>query len=126
QTEITFQLAKVQTVEKRNVYVDSRRHGEDLVQQGMAIHQSLTEKSFSDLLQEQETYMQNYWSHADVIIHGDEKVQEGIRFNLFHLLQSAGRDACSNIAAKGISGEGYEGHYFWDTEIYMLPVFMLT
>lgn len=126
QTEITFQLAKVQTVEKRNVYVDSRRHGEDLVQQGMAIHQSLTGKSFSDLLQEQETYMQNYWSHADVVIHGDEKVQEGIRFNLFHLLQSAGRDACSNIAAKGISGEGYEGHYFWDTEIYMLPVFMLT
>ena len=49
-----------------------------------------------------------------------------IRFNLFQLLQSVGKEPLSNIAAKGLSGEGYEGHYFWDTEIYILPFFTLT
>jgi alpha,alpha-trehalose phosphorylase len=43
---------------------------------------------------------------------------------MFHLLQSVGRDGKTNIAAKGLTGEGYEGHYFWDTEIYMLPFFL--
>jgi alpha,alpha-trehalose phosphorylase len=47
-------------------------------------------------------------------------------FNIYQLLQSAGCDRLSNIPAKGLSGEGYEGHYFWDTEIYMFPFFLLT
>jgi maltose phosphorylase len=51
-------------------------------------------------------------------------VEEGLRFNVFHLLQSAGRDGRSNLAAKGLSGEGYEGHYFWDTEIYCHRMYM--
>ncbi len=59
-------------------------------------------------------------------IDGDAELQEGIRFNLYQLLQSVGKDPVSNIAAKGLSGEGYEGHYFWDTEIYMFPVFLMT
>ena len=50
-------------------------------------------------------------------IGGDEKLQLAIRFNLFQLLQSVGKEPLSNIAAKGLTGEGYEGHYFWDTEI---------
>ena len=49
-----------------------------------------------------------------------------VRYNLYQLLQSAGKDEHSNIAAKGLSGEGYEGHYFWDTEMYMQPFFTLT
>ena len=67
-----------------------------------------------------------YWKSADVVIENDAQLQEGIRFNLFQLLQSAGRDEHSNISAKGLSGEGYEGHYFWDTEIYMFPIFLMT
>lgn len=70
--------------------------------------------------------MSSYWKSADCMIQNDDKLQEGIRFNLYQLLQSAGRDEHSNISAKGLSGEGYEGHYFWDTEIYMFPVFLLT
>ncbi len=45
---------------------------------------------------------------------------------MYQLLSSAGKDEHSNICAKGLSGGGYEGHYFWDTEIYMVPFFMLT
>ena len=41
-------------------------------------------------------------------------------------MQSAGRDGRTGMGAKGLSGEGYEGHYFWDTEMYVLPVFVYT
>ncbi|REJ30980.1 glycoside hydrolase family 65 protein [Caldibacillus debilis] len=123
---LTFPLNQAVTVEKRNVYTDTLRHGEDLVEKGLAIHRELEGKTFSDFLAEQKAELDEFWRDADVRIDGDAKLQEGIRFNLFHLLQSAGRDPHSHIAAKGLSGEGYEGHYFWDTEIYMVPVFILT
>ncbi len=59
-------------------------------------------------------------------IDGDDSLQQGLRFNIWSLLQSAGRDGRTSVAAKGLSGEGYEGHYFWDTEIYVLPFFIYT
>ncbi len=82
------------------------------------------------LADEQRAYLDDFWQHTDVQIEGrgqeTQKLQLGVRFNLFHLLQSTGRDGRTNIAAKGLTGEGYEGHYFWDTEIYMLPFFVYT
>ena len=59
-------------------------------------------------------------------IEGDDALLLGMRFNLFHLFQAAGRDGRTNVCAKGLTGEGYEGHYFWDTETYMLPFFDST
>ncbi len=63
----------------------------------------------------------------DVVIEGDTEAQSALRFNIFHL------SSCSNIwdqrvsiAAKGMHGEGYKGHVFWDTEIFMLPFFIYT
>ncbi|MCL6458941.1 MAG: family 65 glycosyl hydrolase [Gorillibacterium sp.] len=111
---------------KYNIYTDSLRHGDHLVEQGIQLHQKLDAMSFDDLVIEQSHYMDDYWKSADVVIQNDASLQEGIRFNLYQLLQSAGRDKYSNISAKGLSGEGYEGHYFWDTEIYMFPVFLMT
>lgn len=75
---------------------------------------------------EQISYMNRYWEKADVVVKGDEALQQGIRFNLFHIMQSAGRDGRTGMGAKGLSGEGYEGHYFWDTEMYVFPVFVYT
>ncbi|WAA12225.1 glycoside hydrolase family 65 protein [Fervidibacillus halotolerans] len=121
-----FQLSKPTVFEKRNVYVDTLRHGDELIEKGISLQERWKQMSMEELLTEQRKYVTQFWDHADVKIYGDEKVQEGIRFNLYHLLQSAGRDSYSNIAAKGLSGEGYEGHYFWDTEIYMVPVFLMT
>ena len=63
---------------------------------------------------------------ADIQLDGDDGLQQGLRYNLFSLFQSAGRDGRTSIAAKGLTGEGYEGHYFWDTEIYVLPFFTYT
>ncbi len=78
------------------------------------------------LREEQARVLAGFWHAADVQIDGDESLQQGVRFNLFSLFQSAGRDGRTSIAAKGLTGEGYEGHYFWDTEIYVLPFFVYT
>jgi trehalose/maltose hydrolase-like predicted phosphorylase len=84
------------------------------------------ERGFEALYAEQRSYMVAFWDTADITIEGDEAAQRGIRFNMFHLLQSAGRDGRTNIAAKGLTGLGYEGHYFWDSEIYALPFFLYS
>lgn len=81
---------------------------------------------YEGLLAEHRQFLAGFWETADVLIEGDDLLQRGIRFNLFHLLQSAGRDGRTAIAAKGLTGLGYEGHFFWDTEIYVLPFFLYT
>ncbi len=81
------------------------------------------EKGFNQLLNEQEEYFGHYWDVVGMDIDGDLKSEQGLRFNLFHLLQAAGSDGKTGIAAKGLTSEGYDGHYFWDTEIYMVPFF---
>lgn len=111
---------------KYAVYTDTIRHGDDVIGEGLKILSTLQQKSFDELLAEQKQYLDAFWEVSDIMIEGDQRVQEGIRFNLYQLLQSVGKDPASNIAAKGLSGEGYEGHYFWDTEIYMFPVFLMT
>ncbi|BFM17509.1 glycosyl hydrolase family 65 protein [Maricurvus nonylphenolicus] len=83
-------------------------------------------KNFAAYASQQQKNLENFWSTADIEVRGDPSLQQGIRFNLFHLYQSLGRDGKTNIAAKGLSGDGYDGHYFWDTEIYILPFFLYT
>lgn len=109
---------------KYNVYTDSRRYN-NVKEQGIKILEEVSSISFEKHLEFQKTYLKDFWSLADITIKNDEKLQEGLRYNLFELLQAVGKDAISNIPAKGLSGEGYEGHYFWDTEIYILPFFTL-
>ncbi|MFC6346352.1 glycoside hydrolase family 65 protein [Vagococcus carniphilus] len=81
---------------------------------------------FIELLNQQKQDLANFWQTSDIELTGDSILQKGIRFNLFHLFQNAGRNEKTNFAAKGLTGEGYEGHYFWDTELYMLPFFIYT
>lgn len=83
-------------------------------------------EGYSYLEERQKEYMEGFWKIADVRIKGNEALQQGIHFNLFHIIQSAGRDGRTGMGAKGLSGEGYEGHYFWDTEMYVLPVLVYT
>jgi alpha,alpha-trehalose phosphorylase len=62
-----------------------------------------------------------FWARSDVEVHGAPEVQRAVRFNLFQLLQASARTDGLGVPAKGVSGRGYEGHYFWDAEIYVLP-----
>jgi alpha,alpha-trehalose phosphorylase len=81
---------------------------------------------FDTLVAEQREALDNYWEVADVEIRGDDALQQGIRFNLLSLLQAAPDDGRTSICAKGLTGEGYEGHYFWDAETYAVPFFTHT
>ncbi len=78
------------------------------------------------LLAEQRQYLDDFWNHADVEIDGDAEVQQAVRFALFHVLQAGARAENRAIPAKGLTGPGYDGHAFWDTEAFVLPVLMLT
>lgn len=93
------------------------------------LHHTLGEISsggFNLMALQQKHYLDSFWKDADIVIEGDASLQQGIRFNLFHIFQSSGRDGKRAIAAKGLSGPGYDGHYFWDTEIYIVPFFIYS
>jgi alpha,alpha-trehalose phosphorylase len=74
------------------------------------------------LLAEQRKYLADFWERADIQLEGDPEVQQAIRFCLFHVLQAGARAEVQPIPAKGLTGPGYDGHAFWDTEIFVLPL----
>lgn len=75
----------------------------------------------------QRRWLEDYWSTADVEVRGAPAgVQQAIRWNLFQIAQAAARADQMGIPAKGVTGSGYEGHYFWDSEVYMIPMLTFT
>jgi alpha,alpha-trehalose phosphorylase len=78
------------------------------------------------LLAEQRAYLDDFWEGADVEVHGDVEIQQAVRFGLFHILQAGARAEHRPIPAKGLTGTGYDGHTFWDTEAFVLPVLTYT
>ena len=92
-------------------------------------------QGFQQLLASQEQYMDDFWRRSDVriknimedrITRSTVEIQQAIRFNLFHILQASARAEGTGVPAKGLTGQAYEGHYFWDTEIYLLPFLTYT
>jgi alpha,alpha-trehalose phosphorylase len=89
---------------------------------------------FPALLSGQEQYMDDFWQRSDVKVMTNPArakasttaVQQAIRFNLFHVLQASARAENTGVPAKGLTGAAYEGHYFWDSEIYVLPFLTYT
>jgi alpha,alpha-trehalose phosphorylase len=95
----------------------------------------ITVQGFQQLLTSQEQYLDDFWRRSDVRIKDVREdrtklstieIQQAIRFNLFHMLQASARAEDTGVAAKGLTGKAYEGHYFWDTEIYLLPFLTYT
>jgi alpha,alpha-trehalose phosphorylase len=78
------------------------------------------------LLNGQRAYLDEFWDRADVELEGDTELQQAIRFALFHTLQAGARAEGRAIPAKGLTGPGYDGHTFWDTERFVLPVLTYT
>ena len=82
---------------------------------------------FDSLLEKQKEDWATIWETSDIVIEGDEKAQQGIRFNSFQLNQTySGKYAHLNIGPKGFTGEKYGGSTYWDTEAYCLPFYMAT
>ncbi|RVW04066.1 glycoside hydrolase family 65 protein [Rhodococcus xishaensis] len=80
------------------------------------------ESGWDGLVSEQREYLDTFWERADVIVDGDPEVQQAVRFALFHILQASARAEGVAIASKGLTGRGYDGHAFWDSEMFVLPV----
>ena len=81
---------------------------------------------FERLLREQRELLDQHWDEADVEIEGDDELQQAVRVGMFHVLQAGLRGERQAIPAKGLTGPGYDGHAFWDTEAYVLPVLTYT
>jgi alpha,alpha-trehalose phosphorylase len=95
----------------------------------------ITVQGFQQLLASQEQYLDDFWRRSDVRIkdvredrtkRSTVEIQQAIRFNLFHMLQASARAEDTGVPAKGLTGKAYEGHYFWDAEIYLLPFLTYT
>lgn len=92
-------------------------------------------QGFKPLLESQQEYLNDFWRRSDLQINDIQsdrvkrttvEIQQAIRFNLFHILQASARAESAGVAAKGLTGRAYEGHSFWDTEIYVLPFLAYT
>lgn len=80
---------------------------------------------FEKYIKEETTNRRKFWANSAIHL-SDKSIEMALRYNVYQLHLNAGKHNETHIAAKGITGEGYEGHYFWDTEAYMLPYFILT
>lgn len=106
-------------------YSDSLRH-KDCKQRALAVLDKAMADGADAIFAEQKAYLADFWNAGGIAIHGDDKSAEGMAYNLYGLLQSAGCDGFGGIPARGLSGEGDGGHYSGDAELYMLPFFIYT
>ncbi|MDI6452547.1 glycoside hydrolase family 65 protein [Peloplasma aerotolerans] len=87
----------------------------------------LNHASYEKTYQDNQLFYQNYFSENDILIEGDPENQQGIRYCLFQLVNTyLGVSEENNIGAKGLTGEAYSGHAFWDSETYCVPVYLFT
>ncbi|TNJ45208.1 glycoside hydrolase family 65 protein [Tamlana fucoidanivorans] len=116
------------TIHKFGGYTVDRYYDKSkLVDTAKEVLQKATAKGFEKMLADQAQAWAGIWDMADIVIEGDVKAQQGIRFNIFHLNQTyLGKDARLNIGPKGFTGEKYGGSTYWDTEAYCIPFYMAT
>ena len=78
------------------------------------------------IIVEQRGWLDEFWANSDIELRGDDRAQQALRWNLFQLAQASARTQEQGVAAKGVTGGGYDGHYFWDTEVYVVPFLAYT
>jgi alpha,alpha-trehalose phosphorylase len=130
----TLQPGETIELTKYITYHTSRRiPPEELCDRAERTLDRALEQEFKILLNDQRSYMDDFWQRSDITLRAGpntlkttEELQQSVRFNLFQILQAAGRAEGTGIPAKGLTGQAYEGHYFWDIEIYVLPFLIYT
>jgi maltose phosphorylase len=136
QDEVSVGHSYVQKVKKGDTFeihkfggyvVDTNHKTEELVLAAKLVLKKATDLGFDALLGLQKKAWAKIWEMSDIIIEGDVKAQQGIRFNIFQLNQTySGKDSRLNIGPKGFTGEKYGGSTYWDTEAYCIPFYMAT
>ncbi len=110
---------------KYSVFCDSIRYEDPKKLAELEMEKALS-IPMEQLYQFQKEYLDDYWKNCFIEIKDDPESNMSLRYSRYQLIQSVGKDCYSNIAPKGLSGDGYEGQYFWDTEMYLLPFFTIT
>ena len=123
---ITFEkLSRVATTRDKDINIEERA---SLLAHEKEEMKKLCERGYEAVWTASEEVWKNLWTEKDVVITGDADYDQlSVRFAIYHLTVMAPlHDNRMNIGAKGLSGQGYWGHTFWDTEMYMLPFFTWT
>lgn len=125
---LTIVEGETVAIYKYGSYVSSLNYkNNELVEVASKNVKNAKELGFNALMQTQIASWSGIWKTADIVIEGDIKAQQGIRFNIFQLNQTyMGTDARLNIGPKGFTGEKYGGSTYWDTEAYCIPFYMAT
>lgn len=126
-----LKLKKNQTVVFTKIFCIKRYpHKDDSVAQkreAFSIFYKAFKSDFLALLKKHTDCWSKLWKKSDVIIEGTANIQQNMRFNIYHMLSCLHFDGgFSSIGARTLSGEGYRGHVFWDTEIFLLPFYLFT
>ncbi len=128
--ELKIKLDKGQTVHLMKVfYIRHFASGaklETVRKQVIAIVRKAVARRYENLLAGHIKAWEEKWQAADIEISGDPAAQKAVRFNVYQLLICANANDSTSIGAKALTGEGYSGHIFWETEIYLQPFFLYT
>ena len=98
----------------------------ELVDRGRRTLDRVAAEGIDAQFERQAAWCEAFWQRSDVVIEGHDDLQQATRWCLWQLAQAAARADGQGVPAKGVSGSGYSGHYFWDTEIYVLPFLIYT
>ena len=129
--QVTFSIdatrGKRIRVVKYITYHSSRRpQADELCRRSDLVLDRAVHHGFEDLVQSQRRFLDDFWRRSDVVVEGYPEWQQTVRFNLFQICQATARAEGVGVPAKGLTGPVYEGHYFWDTEIYLFPFLAYT
>lgn len=120
-------LAKNVTLVKYSVLGCSRDRTEDYRKEMQNCLGNCVKSEYKELLAKNKLIWEQRWNDADVIVEGYQKLQDSLRFSIYHLLRCSGKEEERiQVCAKGFAGEAYYGRYFWDSEMYLLPFYLYT
>lgn len=111
---------------ERMVTYTTSLDGENFREEGIRVLDSAWNRGYTVAKEEQNHAWRRIWEKSDVELPDNLSLQQAVRYAIFMLYQSVGRDGKTNISANGLTGTGYMGHTFWDTEIFMFPLFLFT
>lgn len=124
--KLSLKAGVTQTADRIIVCLADKRGGECLAKAEEECNTAMRE-GFDAASARNDAYWADFWKKSDIFIDGDEETQQGIRFCIFQLQQTYhGAEPTDNIGAKGLTGEAYSGHAFWDTETYCLPYYLFN
>jgi alpha,alpha-trehalose phosphorylase len=127
----------IRLIKYASYHTSRRAPTEELCERAERTLDRAVDCGFTALLEDQRRHLDDFWQRADIQIDAQanpegsglrtaDAVQQILRLNLFHIFQATARAEGAGVPAKGLTGLGYEGHYFWDTEMYVVPFLIYT